>query len=285
MTGFLIGQIFYSPGSQGSSGVTNTCQPMVDKDFPDVAPALDYIMKAKSTPVNPTLAFGYTHREDYAHRSAIEAFASDIVPWLAKNRYDDIVLEIFPQGEATDPLEKEIASFNQTGKIGQEMKQFINVVDKKNFEFLLMMLWIHGIKIHSGGVDYENINNTILHPNMTSQEVDQIRREVARNTAGRISALRGQGKKTASLNGCLHTDIYPTPKSLPANFVRHLPVSFGKGVVEVDLTIPEISTKGNAYEDLPLSKQCQWKEFIPNSGMRLVSEGPRSYLLVWSECK
>lgn len=277
-----VTQSFFISGCQVQTTNPASCQPDVEAHFQDVSPALTNI--TDTVPESSILAFGYTHREVPSDRSAVKIFANNILPQLAGEGYHDLVLEVFPHGKPTDLIEKEIAEFNRSGTIGTEMKRFLNVTDRTNFEVLLQQVRNYGIEIHSGGVDYDNIYQTIWYPDFKSypQRVQMAREEIAKNSGGVIKALADQGKKVFSLNGTRHNDLYPTPLNASSSFGKSLNAAFPGKFVEIDLVIPELSARKDYYKDLPLSSKCVWKHFIPSSGINLVSElGANSYLLFW----
>lgn len=282
MSSLIVTRPFFFSGCQVQTAGPASCHPEVEAHFQDVSPALSDITDA--APEGSILAFGYTHRQDLSQRSAVEIFANDIVPQLAGEGYHDLVLEIFPHGKPSGLIEQEIAEFNRSGTIGTEMNRFLNVTDRASFELLLQQVRAHGIAIHSGGVDYDNIYQTIWYPGFASypQRVQMAREEIAKNSGNAIRCLADKGKKVFSLNGVLHNDLYPTKNSAPASFGQSLNNLFPGKFVEIDMVVPELTAKNKAYKDLPLSSHCNWKSFIPKAGINLVSElGPNSYLLFW----
>lgn len=282
MSTLTVTQSFFISGCQVQTSNPASCQPDVEAHFQAVSPALTNITDA--VPEDSILAFGYTHREVPSDRSAVEIFANNILPQLANEGYHDLVLEVFPHGKPTDLIEWEIAEFNRSGTIGTEMNRFLNVTDRANFEVLLQQVRNYGIEIHSGGVDYANIYQTLWYPGFQSypQRVQMAREEIAKNSGGVIKTLAGQDKKVFSLNGTRHNDLYPTPQNASSSFGKSLNNIFPGRFVEIDMVVPELSARRNYYKDLPLSKNCIWKHFIPSSGINLVSElGPNSYLLFW----
>jgi len=282
MSTLTVNQPFFFSGCQAQTIGPASCQPEVEAHFQDVSPALTNITDA--VPEGSILAFGYTHREDPSHRSAVEVFANDILPQLAGKGYRDLVLEVFPHGKPTDLIEQEIDEFNRSGTIGTEMNRFLNVVDRASFELLLQQVRNYGIEIHSGGVDYANIYQTLWYPGFQSypQRVQMAREEIAKNSGRVIKALAGQDKEVFSLNGTRHNDLYPAPLNASSSFGKSLNAAFPGKFVEIDLVIPELSARKDYFKDLPLSSKCTWKHFIPGSGVNLVSElGANSYLLFW----
>jgi len=280
MTGLQISQILPPANCQSAGG--DACHPQENLNFKNADSALSHVFSSNSQ--LQVLAFGYTHKETPFQRSAIEKFANEMVPLLAGQEYHDLVLEIFPHGNPSDAIEIEISEFNRTGVIGPEMNRFMGVLDKPSFELLLNQARKYGMAIHSGGVDYQNVNQTILHPNFVNEpwRVQMARHEIAQNTKRRIKALVRGERNVASLNGCSHNDLYPSAANLSANFGRYLNNLFPGRVAEIDLVIPELSERNNYFKDLALSPKCFWKSFIPKQGVNLVSElGKNSYLLFW----
>ncbi|MBN2058645.1 MAG: hypothetical protein JW782_07600 [Candidatus Saganbacteria bacterium] len=261
---------------------TETCQPLEAMSFPSPTAAIEHINDFVGA--DPILAFGYTHRETRSQRSAVGIFAKEILPCLADQGYTDLVLEIFPQGGELDAIELEIAEFNRSGRIGQEMARFLSVRDQANFILLLEQARAHNITIHSGGVDYNNVERTILHPEFTSTpgRLETARQEIARNTRDALTDLSSQGRKIISLNGTVHNDIYPTENNVAASFGSEMSEHFPVAYAAIDLVVPELSERNNYYRDLPLSSACDWRDFIPEAGVSLISErGLNSYLLSW----
>jgi hypothetical protein len=282
MSTLTVNQPFFFSGCPVQATAPDACQPQEEENFQYLAPALAHIFN--SVPQDAIMAFGYTHRELVSQRSAVEIFTKNIIPQLSARGYTDLVLEVFPKGNPTDAIEIEIEEFNRSGTIGTEMNRFLNVVDRASFEFLLQQARAHGITIHSGGVNYDNVFQTIWYPNFQAypQRVEMVRQEVARNTEDRISLLANQGLKVFSLNGTAHNDIYPAKKNVTASFGKTLNALFPNRFVEIDMVLPELSERKDYYKDLPLSSKCFWRKFIPSTGINLVSElGPRSYLLFW----
>jgi len=279
--------LFFSgcqPQPKVSDANTQTCQPLETMSFPDATSAIEHI--EDSVEADPILAFGYTHRETSSQPSAVEIFAREIIPQLTADGYTDLVLEIFPQGGQLDTIELEIAEFNRSGIIGKEMDRFLNVVDRENFELLLQQVRTHGISIHSGGVNYNNVYQTIWYPNFTShpQRVEQARTEIAQNTRNALVSLAAIGQRVFSFNGTIHNDIYPNERNASASFGEEITRTFSGSFVEIDMVLPELSARNDYHRDLPLSSNCSWERFIPSAGVSLVSEqGLNSYLLFWPE--
>jgi len=269
-------------------GQNNQCQ-VREEHFDDMGTALDEVLT--SVPSNPSLPgptfmFGYTHREVNSHRSAVRVFAEEILPHFASRGYHDLVLEIFPHGQPTDQIEIEIAEFNRTGNVGQEMQSFIPILDRANFELLLRQAFQHGVRIHSGGVDYNNIFETIFHPALRSspERMQRTINEINQNSANVISHLARNRKRVFSLNGCLHNNLRQDQAS--SGFGRSIAQEFPGRTIEVDLVIPELSrriSRGEKYfRRLPLSPNCHWERFIPRSGINLATpeDARNSHILV-----
>ncbi len=272
----IIGQL------RSIAGPDPECSPREEKESPDTARALSHILRNK--PANAVLAFGYTHRELAEHRSAVKNFSGQIVPYLSRRGYKDLVLEIFPKGKPGSVIENEIAAFNRSGKIGKEMLRFLEVTDKDNFVRLLKQMRSRGIAVHAGGVDYETVYETLWYPNFSAhpKRFQRVKEEITRNSGEALRTLAAKGKKVFSLNGCIHNDLYPTVWNISTSFGSKLNRFFPQRVIEMDLVIPELSERNKYYRDLALSGDCNWRIFIPNSGVNVLSErGPNSYLLYW----
>ena len=150
-----------------------------------------------------------------------------------------------------------------------------------NFEFLLNQAYQHGVAIHSGGVDYNNVSETILHPSFGSSpvRVQTAINEINRNSAEAISNFSRNRKRVFSLNGCSHNNLRPEQAS--EGFGRTIAREFPRRTIEVDLVIPELSRRNKYFGDLPLHQNSYWEIFVPQTGANLVSDGIRnSYLLL-----
>ncbi len=234
---------------------------------------------------DPILLFGYTHREKPEHPSAIATFAKEILPAMKKKGYLDLVVEFFPVGEYNDPIEVELREFNRTGKMGTEMKRFIDTMDRRNFEQLLNTAHKLGIKIHSGGVDWATRHETILHSDFILGNPEAVRKaneQIVENSKNRIISLKGQRKLVFALNGCLHNDLDPLPGKAHKSYGKIIE-ELDPNVLEVDLVIPELSEE-RYYRDLPLSElqRVRWKDFIPQQGINLIQgRTSNTHLIFW----
>ncbi|KPJ64629.1 hypothetical protein AMJ44_12475 [candidate division WOR-1 bacterium DG_54_3] len=240
----------------------------------------------KLTKNSPILLFGYTHREKPAHPSAIAVFTKEILPVMKKRGYRDLVIEVFPAGEPDDPIEQELKQFNATGKIGEEMLKFINVLDGSNFVLLLWTAHKLGIQIHSGGVDYATREETVLHSDFVlgnSEAFKKANEQIVKNAQTKILGLHKQKRKVFALNGCLHNDLDPLPEKAFQSFGAPL-VKDTPNVLEIDLVIPELSLRKSYYKDLALTKiqKKNWRNFVPKQGVKLVpGKSKKSYLIFW----
>ncbi|OGB88075.1 hypothetical protein A3H38_01525 [candidate division WOR-1 bacterium RIFCSPLOWO2_02_FULL_46_20] len=282
MSDLAISSLNISKPYRAKQAEVNTCHPEEEAHFEGTTSALDNVI-GRSEP-DSILAFGYTHRETEGQPSAVEIFAWEVVPYLASIGYTDLVLEVFPRDETGDVIEVEIEEFNETGIVGVEMNRFLNLVDRPNFELLLRQAYASGVNIHSGGLDRDNIFQTIWYPNFAlyPERLEVARQEIARNSGDRISSLAAAGQRVFSLNGTVHNDLYPSPRNETASFGGSINSLFPSRFVEIDMVIPELSERHDYYTDLPLSDECSWRSFIPDAGVNLISErGPNSYLIFW----
>jgi len=256
---------------QPASNQNNQCQ-VSNEHFDTAAEAIG------SLPGNIVM-FGYTHRSTPGHRSAVRLFAEEILPQMAREDFHELVLEIFPHGEPGDQIEIELAEFNRTGRIGREMYRFIRVTDRPYFELLLNEAYRLGITIYSGGVDYGNVEETVLHPSFGSSpaRIQTAINEINRNSGQAISRLAGNRKKVFSFNGCLHNNLRPDQAS--SGFGAAVDRLFHGRTVEVDIVIPELSRRNKSFRDLALGQACNWESYIPRDGVQLVESSSQSFLL------
>ena len=248
------------------------CRMQSQFDFSTTTEGLDFIDRSYPGMIRPHLALGYIHRSTEDQPSAVEIVSNDIIPWLAGHNYRHLVLEIFPRGEWNSRMEHEIRLFNRTGEIGPEMNRFIFVFDQVNFIGLLHAIHAAGIQIHSGGVNYSTAGTTILSPDYGTNPAIRARvaREIVVNSVRAIRDLRARGLNSASLNGIMHNDINPPPEHDPAFSFGHT-LSRLFPYAEIELVMPELAEVRDNSTDLPLPHACDWSQFIPASGIRLLS--------------
>lgn len=279
----VISSSAYTPVQAGQN---NQCQVREEIGFDNVGQTITYIdnqLPRISGQIDPVYNFAYTHRLSRTERSAVEIFARTIIPQMAARGYHDLVLEIFPCG---GPIEAELVKFNLLGMIGATMHSFFdNLCDKESFQLLLDQARTYGIRLHAGGVDFDNVNQTIWHPDFrtNSWRLRTARAEIVENTGNRVQELILQGQKVFSLNSGLNNDLYPQRNR--RSFTEPLDNEFPGRIIEIDLVIPELTFRQNGAKTLPLSPNCDWARFIPQrreNNLTLVSErGRNSYMLFW----
>lgn len=272
-----------TPNSPGSPLVTPppVCRMQSACDFATTIEALTHIDNSLPPTAQRHLALGYIHRLLASQHSAIRLVAQIIIPWLAHHNYRDLVLEILPRGNPDSLIAREIRLFNLRGAIGPEMRRFISVTDQLNFEALLQSAHAHGVRIHAGGASYRTAQWIFSRPGLPIPPVimARARREIAANSERAIREIQARGANSVSLNGIIHNDINPPSDHSPADSFGHTlvttpPRTLGRrpfAYAEVELVMPELAGFGHHYTDLPLPPDCAWEQFIPLSGVRLLS--------------
>jgi|GEM_PF-2250340 hypothetical protein len=224
-------------------------------------------------------AIGYTTRSAEEQRSAVALFAIDGIPALAANGFTDVVLAIFPSG---DVIDQELEKFNQTGRIGAEMRRFIDVLDRPNFELLLAQARQYHITLHAGGVNYTDVDRTIFHPGygIEHSPTQRLRDETARNSEVVIRALVAEGKRVAFFGPCLYVNPHPRSERAYYSFGRVLAHDFPNHFTAINIVIPEITVGQSYRKDLDLPLNFPWVQIIPQIGINLITCDRNSHLIV-----
>jgi len=232
------------------------------------------------TPEDATLLFGYTHRKSFSYRSSPLIFSKEIISELKKKGYKNLVLEIFPVGERGSLIERELATFNRTGRVGVEMMRFLPYLDKESFLELLKSAFSGGIKIYAGGVNYDSVNDTILNPNMDENVFATIVSQINQNSFNVISSLRDKGEKCAFLGGASHNNLSTLVKS-DLSFAKRLEEVYPDKIYEIDMVLPENSDSLSFISEMPIPRECNWRDFVPDYGVSAVSTYRHTYLMFW----
>jgi len=277
----------FEPISSSSQAISNYqygCTAEAEILFTSPQAALEATTVPEPAPLPTIFIVGYTYRGSLQPRSMVSNFADIGLPFLIAHRTFDLVLEILPYGRPADRIEQEIIEFNRSGNIGQEMYQFIRVADRPLFEYLLIRAHQLGIRIHSGGVNYENAQATILNRNFINspERLAAAAREIRRNSEARIRELADAGKRVASFGGSAHANPFPNRENAGISFVPSLAHDYGVRVRIINLVDRALSQSNNSFKHLGLRNQLTWENLVPRKHYNLVRLScPNSYLLFW----
>lgn len=236
----------HSPQTRSiTSPVTSTSTDSIgQRDFASVREAVQYLIQQHNPQV---IGFGEYHNQYLPdHRSTAEYFASEIIPVLHEEGFADLINEFLPHDRA---VYSELAQYKRTGQISPKtpnLLSFRNSFDGRGAIQIINAAQNSGITLHGGNLPGWG---KTLPRNIRRRRIDLLIRN-------QVKRLRSQGRRVAAFSGADHNNR-----------------------LEIDLALDIITEDMlNALSDCELKRN--YLSQIPQTGARLIEQGPRSYVLL-----
>jgi hypothetical protein len=244
------------------------------------------------TKENPNIvAIGETHpnENDKGNRkTTLKLFAHEILPFLVKQGYKDLVLEELMSDPEADQA---AAQYFQGKKIFEDLANvYFYPSHSYNFNGLKNLFEVAKdlkIQIFGGGFCpedpemYFDMSNLFL--GLDSKYINARIKKISQRTRQKIIKLLQQGKtKIISYNGALHNDIFNSYKIKDLTFGEFFKAKTKYKYVEVDLLSPEQMEKGPHVPVYVYPEYERWlKSAVPKEGVNLIKRGNSSYTLIF----